>query len=125
MLLIEIAKFIHDLFAKGTEFKGKEKENVTKVLDEISSLLYDTIEKLKQDVYPHGNCSAMGVLSVNLVSSLIGKIPQNDLKKLSSSLSEASQLENEYANRMDGKTIESIGNAAGLFKAAAILNKIK
>lgn len=122
--VVDICKSFIDFILKNKEIQNERKEKISKVFEEISLILQDTSDKLKQDEYPHGNCVVMEKLSFNLKHQLSGIISDSDLYQLSSALSEASQLEKEFALRKESETIPTIERASGEFKAMSILLKI-
>lgn len=121
---IEISKLIFDVFSKKKESNQNSKERLSVVFHEISELLRDTAHKIQEDIYPHGNCVAMDLLSKELSTFMFDKIDNERLSTLTRQLEEASRLELEYAKRKDPSTIIELEQASGLFKGLSILYKI-
>jgi hypothetical protein len=122
--IIDICKGFIDLVLKNKEIEKERKEKISETFQEISLILQDTADNLKEDVYPHGNCVVMEKLSMKLHSLLLGVIPDEDLNHLTQSLIDSSQIEREYGLRKEPETIPGIERASGEFKAMSILLKL-
>ena len=123
--VIDICKNIIDFAAKSKEIHEEKKEKISIILNEISSILEDTANKLKNDEYPHGNCVIMEKLSNELHSNLVDYFPEEDINDLHKVLIESSRVEREFADRKEPDTIPSILRASGEFKAMSILIKMR
>ena len=120
-VVIDICKEIVDLLMKNKQIRKEKKEKISKILEEISVILQDTANKLKLDEYPHGNCSVMEKLSLDLEKKLYGEIPDEDIRHLIETLIISSKLEKEFALRKVPETIPMIERASGEFKSMSML----
>lgn len=122
---LDIIKFIHSFIESSTESKKDINKKLSEFFEQIHKILQDVATSLQSDVYPHGSCATMSVLSEQLITTLEGLLSEQELNRLSSMLREASILEKEFANRKDPETISNLLNAAGEFKALAIIFAMK
>jgi len=120
-VVIDILKGVVDFLQKTEQVNIESKKRISQNLDEISSILNDTAEKLKRDEYPHMNCTILEHLSDNLQFQISDILTFDELEKLRSSLRESSLVERQYAIRKEPDTIPSIEKAAGEFKSMSIL----
>lgn len=121
--IIDICKSIIDLIHKDDEIRKETKQRVSSLLEQISDVLQDTADKLKRDEYPHSNCVVLETLSKNLHFTLMDLVNMDVLDNLHQLLSDASQIEKQYAFRKDPKTIPTIEKASGEFKAMSMILK--
>jgi len=121
---VNLCKEICQVLDKKRMIKQDAKLRLSVVLDEISRIMDDTVEKLKSDKYPHGNCVILENLSENLHKHLSEYVKSDDLKKLDKSLSESLIVEKYYALRKDPNTISEIERASGEFKSLSLLMKL-
>jgi hypothetical protein len=123
-VVIDTCKFIIDNLIKENELRFEEKLRISSLLNEISSVLLDTANKLKLDEYPHYNCVLLEKLADNLHFHLIDYVRPQELDDLHSVLVESSQIEKTFAVRKEPDTIPSIEMAAAEFKAMSMLFNI-
>lgn len=122
-IVVNLCKNVIDFIQKDKEIESENKQKISVVLEDISKLLQDTADKLKNDEYPHANCIALKKLSDNLRTELLEVVEHDKVDGLHMQLVKASQIEREYAFRKQPNTITVIENASGEFKAMAILLK--
>lgn len=122
-LIIDVCKTVIDLISKNEEIKLETRLRVSSILSEISDVLSDTAEKLKNDEYPHSNCIVMERLTNNLHFILIDLVSADILDNLYSLLIEASQIEKQFAVRKESNTIPRIEEVSGEFKAMSLFLK--
>lgn len=120
-LLIDLVKNVVEIAQKHHSTNILYKEKISEILNEISNVLLDTAEKLKRDEYPHMNCTILERLSSNFKFYAMDLISSVDLERLEKCLNDAMQIEKQFALRNEKETIPSIENAAGEFKAMAII----
>jgi len=120
-VVIDILKGVVDFLQKTEQINIESKKRISQNLDEISSILNDTAEKLKRDEYPHMNCTILEHLSDNLQFQISDVLTFEELEKLRSTLKEVSLIERQYAIRKEPNTIPSIEKAAGEFKSMSLL----
>lgn len=123
-LLIDLVKNVVEIAQKDRTTNILYKEKISEILNEISDVLVDTAEKLKRDEYPHMNCAILERLSSSLKFHAMDFIAPHQLEKLEICLTEASQVEKQFALRSEVDTIPAIEYAAGEFKAMAIIIKL-
>ena len=120
-LLIDLVKNVVDIAQKSETINIQHKENISKILIEISNVLTDTAIKLRNNEYPHMNCAILERLSSNLQFYASDIISIDDLSILRIALLEASQIEKQFALRNEKDTIPGIEKAAGEIKAMGIV----
>jgi len=120
-LLIDLVKNVVDIAQKNKTINIQHKENISKILIEISNVLTDTALKLRNNEYPHMNCAILERLSSNLQFYASDIISLDELNILRAALLEASQIEKQFALRNEPDTIPGIEKAAGEFRAMAII----
>lgn len=120
-LLLDLVKNIVEIAQKQHSINMLYKENISKILNEISDVLNDTAEKLNRDEYPHMNCATLNTLSTNFEFYVSDLIPKEQLENLSNCLKEASHVEKLFALRKEAETILDLKKAAGEFRAFAII----
>lgn len=123
-LFVDICKKVIDLIKENDKETKENRLMISNVLNDISNLLTDTAEKLKNDIFPHTNCAIMEHLSYELSSKLIKYMDENQIKELNECLNEVVFLEKQFVKRKDPNTIPSIEEAAGKLKSMSILIKI-
>ena len=119
-LVIDLVKNVVDVAIKNKTINMEHKEKMSEVLKEISNVLIDTAQKLKNDEYPHMNCAILERLSSNFQFYVSDLISINELNTLRTALLEASQIEKQFALRNEKETIPTIEKAAGEFRALSI-----
>lgn len=120
-IVLDICKSVIDLVHKDQEIKLDTKLRVSSILSEISNILQDTADKLKKDEYPHSNCVVMKRMADHLHFSLIDLVNMDVLDNLHKVLIESSEVEKQFALRKELDTIPKIEEAAGEFKAMAMI----
>lgn len=118
---LEIGKALVEIFTKQKQVKQEERQRLSTLFQHMSELLEDTARDLEKDLYPHGKCATMEMLSNELSGILIGKIESEKLDEVHRILLESSRLESEYAKRKDPETIKNLLIASGKFKALSII----
>lgn len=121
---ISICKEGLDFLLKKQQINREHKDRIANLLEEISQVLVDTSEKLKNNVYPHGNCHLLEGLTIKLTGYLQNSISNDDLTKLVDILRESAQVERLFSVKDDPETIPTIERAAGEFKLMSMLLKI-
>lgn len=121
--LVDICKTILDYVRAEGELRSETRLRVSSILEEISNVLKDTSEKLKNDEYPHFNCVILERLSDNLHFNLIEHVKPDQLDNLHSLLKEASQIEKLYNVRKEPNTIIELEKTSAEFKSLSILMK--
>jgi len=121
---ISLLKDVVDLVAKNKQMKKETKFRVGILLEEMSTILEDTANKLSENQYPNFNCALMDKMSDHLKFHLTDIVPKEQLKELHDSLKEASQVEKQFAIREEPQTIPSIYEAAATFKTFSLLLKV-
>lgn len=123
-ILSDVIKEIISLIKEKEELHEMTKLRLSEILNEICLILYDTADKLKENVYPHGNCVVLQRLSDNLQFQICEFIETNQLERLYDSLKEASEVERLFAIRNNPDVIPMIEKAAGEFKSMSLLIKL-
>jgi len=119
--LIDAGKYLVTLFSEKQKMKKARKHQLSSTLKTIGDLLQATANDLRNDVYPHGSCTAMENLADNLIQELDGFLNEEQVKDLKFNLQLASRLEQLYAERQVPGFIDKIEQASGHFYAVAIL----
>lgn len=122
--LISIGSILLDIFKAKTMIDEESSEEVQKALLDIADLLDSVSFDLENNVYPHGKCAEMEMLSTNLGDALTGDISDDYLEILKNNLNSAVEIEKLYAERHDPNQIQKLRTAAGYFRAASILATI-
>lgn len=120
-LLIDLIKNVVDMAQKNKTINIQYKQKISEILNEISVVLFDTAQKLRNDQYPHMNCAILERLASNFQFYSSDIISFDDLNILRTALLEASQIEKQFALRNEPDTIPEIEKAAGEFRAMAII----
>lgn len=120
-LLIDLIKNVVDMAQKNKTINIQYKQKISEILNEISVVLFDTAQKLRNDQYPHMNCAILERLASNFQFYSSDIISFDDLNILRTALLEASQIEKQFALRNEPDTIPGIEKAAGEFRAMAII----
>lgn len=120
----DLIKMLVTIAQHKREVNINERERISKVYSEMSTLLTDTALDLSKDVYPVGKCAAMWTLSENLLKYFEDKVNPEELELLNQMLRSCSQLEREYATRQDPETIKMIFETAGRLQALSMLYSI-
>lgn len=123
-IAIDICKDILENLRKENELRLDERLRIASVLDEISSILIDTSEKMKKDEYPSMNCMLLEKLADRLHFNLIDLVNSQELDNLHQVLVEASSVEKSFAQRNDPNTFLVLENAAAEFKSLSLMMKI-
>lgn len=121
---LDIIKVIFEFITKSDNMKAEKKLRLSEVFQDISDLLEETIDDLKNDVYPHGKCTAMANLADNMTDVMKGYLDDEKLEQLIYMLKDASRLEREFARRKDPEIIMDIMTTAGMFNSFSIMYKI-
>lgn len=119
-LIFKLVDYIRD----DNKIIQEKKLRVSKILDELASVILDTSVKLKTDEYPHNNCAILEQLSNRLHFELIDIVDQIDLDNIHGLLLEASNVEKLYAYRANGDIIRDLMRISGEIKAMSILLSI-
>ena len=122
--LISIGSIMLDIFKAKTMIDEESSEEVQKALADIADLLDSVSFDLENNVYPHGKCAEMEMLSLHLSDALTGDISDDYLEVLKNNLNSAVEIEKLYAERHDPNQIQKLRMAAGYFRAAAVLASI-
>lgn len=121
---INLCKEICQYVDKKKLLRIESRQRVSVVLDEIARVMDDTVIKLKNDEYPHGNCVILQNLSENLKKYLSDSVDGEHLNKLETSLNNGLLVEKFYAMRKDVQIINELEKASGEFKSLSLLMKI-
>lgn len=123
-ILIDISKEIFGILEQKKDIHQKTKLRISEVLHDVSSILYDTSQKLKNNEYPHGNCVVMERLSNDLGFHISEFVSSQDLDRLTTSLKKSVELEKLFSIREEPETIPTIEKAAGEFKSLSLFLRI-
>lgn len=123
-ILIDVVKEIFGIIELKKDIHDKTKLRISEVLNEVSSVLYDTAQKLKINEYPHGNCVIMERLSNDLGFHISEFVSSDDLDRLMISLKKSVELERLFSIREEPETIPTIEKAAGEFKSLSLIMRI-
>ena len=123
-VLIDLCKSVVEQVRNEGELRLEQRLRVSSILEEISKILMDTVEKLKRDEYPHYNCVLMENMSNQLHFSLLEYVPADKLDELHKSLMESSQVEKQFSLRKEPDTIPILEKTAAEFKALSLLMKL-
>lgn len=118
---LEIIKLIREIILGEKAKLLEQQEKLAGFFGEISELLKSTADSLHGDMYPHGSCAAMSLLSNNLINCLQEKVENDRLIQLAKLMDEASILEKEWVERKNPDTIKRLEQIAGEFKALGML----
>ena len=121
---LEVIKTLLGAAQRQQDLVQEQRARISRMYSEMHDLLARTAVELQGDEYPFGSCSTMKALSQGVVSSLKGKLSDDELADLEVVLLSCSQLEGEFANRRDPETIRSLYEAAGGFKALSMLYSV-
>jgi hypothetical protein len=121
---VNLCKEICQVLDKKRSLKLESKLRISIILDEISRIMDDTAQKLKNDEYPHGNCVILQNLSENLSKNLSEYVKKEDLDKLDKSMNESLIVEKYFAERKHTDGIFQIEKASGEFKSLSLLMKL-
>lgn len=119
--LIDAGKYLVTIFSEKQKMKKARKQQLSSTLKTIGDLLQATANDLRNDIYPHGSCTAMENLADNLIQELEGFLNEEQVKDLKFNLQLASRLEQLYAERKAPGFIDKIEQASGHFYAVSIL----
>lgn len=114
---LDIIKLIIEVVTNKKQTTQANNQKISELFSQIAEILEKTANDLKMDIYPHGACQSLAVLSNSIVDILKDKMPLSEAINLSKLLGEASLIERDWAFRQDTKTIETLLIASGEFKA--------
>ena len=120
----DLIKWSVDLFQRDQVEKTQKLDHLSKIILEISEVIFDTSEKLKRDEYPHQNCGILTMHSENLSELLKDSIDEKILIQLKEVLDEASQIELMFSRRNEPGLIHSLEEISGKLKALSTLIKL-
>ena len=121
---LDIMKLIFDFISNSEKMKADKKLKLSEVFQDISDLLYETVDDLNNDIYPHGKCVSMANLADNMTDLMKGYLDEKKLEELVFMLKDACRLEKEFATRRDPESILDIQTTAGMFNSFSIMYKI-
>lgn len=122
-IFVDICKEVIDNLKENDLETKKDRLRVAEILNDISNVLNDTAEKLKNDIYPHANCSIMEHLVNEIKPKLKDYLSEDKINKLEESIVEVIFIEKQFQKRKEPDTISNIEESAGQFKAMSILLK--
>ena len=120
----DLIKWSVDLFQRDQVEKTQKLDHLSKIILEISEVIFDTSEKLKRDEYPHQNCGILTMHSENLSELLKDSIDEKILIQLKEVLDQASQIELMFSRRNEPGLIHSLEEISGKLKALSTLIKL-
>lgn len=121
---LDIMKMIFDFISKSDDMKAEKKLRIAEVFQDISDLLQETVDDLKNDIYPHGKCMSMANLAENMTDLMKDYVEKDKLEQLTFMLKDACRLEKEFATRSNPEAIINILTTAGMFNSFSIMYKI-
>jgi nucleoid-associated protein YejK len=121
---LDIMKMIFEFISKSDDMKAEKKLRISEVFQDISDLLEETVDDLRNDIYPHGKCMSMANLAENMTDLMKDYVEKDKLEKLTFMLKDACRLEKEFATRSNPGSILEIQTTAGMFNSFAIMYKI-
>lgn len=122
-LVLEILKGGIDVLMKSKKLRTEERETLSNILSDVSQILNSTVEKFKQNEFPHSHCQTLQILAQNLQSSLKSHLDPDQTSMLMNALEDAVLVERDFALRHDPKTIQTLEIVAGTFAAWSLLVK--
>lgn len=123
-ILIEAGKYLIGVFSDKKVAKKDKRLRLSSTLKTIGDLLTATAADLRNNIYPHGSCTAMDTLSKGLVDEMGDLLTPEQAESLRANLEMSSKLEELYAKREDTEFLNKIEQAAGHFYAVSILTSI-
>ena len=121
---LDIMKMIFEFISKSDDMKAEKKLRISEVFQDISDLLEETVDDLRNDIYPHGKCMSMANLAENMTDLMKDYVEKDKLEKLTFMLKDACRLEKEIATRSNPGSILEILTTTGMFNSFAIMYKI-
>ena len=121
---LDIMKMIFDFISKSDDMKAEKKLRIAEVFQDISDLLQETVDDLRNDIYPHGKCMSMANLAENMTDLMKDYVEKDKLEQLTFMLKDACRLEKEFATRSNPSSIVDIQTTAGMFNSFSIMYKI-
>jgi hypothetical protein len=118
---IEIIKYSKEIVGWFISENRKDKESLSKLFSDISSVIIDVADNLEKDTYPYYSCSIMETLSKSLYEKSVGILSEDESKKFEELLFNASKLEREFARRKELGIINELRITAGEFKGLSML----
>lgn len=119
----DLTKTIVELIDKSNKIEVQDRQKLSLIFEEISKVLMDTSEMLKNDIYPHNNCMFLEMMSNDIHLIMKKYVSEERANFLLKKLIESSQIEREYHLRKEAETIPNIEESAGAFKAMSLLIK--
>jgi hypothetical protein len=123
----EIAKSLIDLFNSilnnKISIKEEQRKKIGSKLFQIHELLNSTADDLEHNIYPHGKCDALKIISSELCELLEPHFNIETVNEIHEIMLYASNVESEFARRGEPQTLIALRKASGSFLGLSISYK--
>lgn len=124
----EIGKTLFDLIGgilgNKISMKEEQKKKIGSKLFAIHDLLNQTADDLENNIYPHGNCEALRVVTEELKPLLEPHFDIEKVNEIYKMMMNASNVELDFAKRGEPQTIILLRRASGTFLGLSISYKL-